>query len=125
MTRLNESPRSFGNRPMYRVIHDKQGLQAIFPSKHGCGILYWGTLFRALVFPPGILRHAWHNKIVLTRFSGRYIPFRDGLSSMQEVRLTLKKRAFPSQGRVRFNIAHLPDLGIQEGDHVDLINEAT
>jgi formylmethanofuran dehydrogenase subunit D len=44
---------------------------------------------------------------------------------MQEVRFTLKKRAFPSQGRVRFNIAHLPDLGIQEGDHVDLINEAT
>jgi hypothetical protein len=44
---------------------------------------------------------------------------------MQEVRLTLKKRAFPSQGRVRLNIAHLPDLGIHEGDHVDLINEAT
>ena len=44
---------------------------------------------------------------------------------MQEVRLTLKKRAFPSQGRVRFNIAHLPDLGILEGDHVDLINEST
>ena len=44
---------------------------------------------------------------------------------MQEVRFTLKKRAFPSQGRVRFNIAHLTDLGIQEGDHVDLINEAT
>jgi hypothetical protein len=44
---------------------------------------------------------------------------------MQEVRLTLRKRAFPSQGRVRFNIAHLPDLGILEGDHVDLINEST
>ncbi len=42
---------------------------------------------------------------------------------MQEVRLTLRKRAFPSQGRVRFNIAHLPDLGIHEGEHVDLINE--
>jgi formylmethanofuran dehydrogenase subunit D len=63
--------------------------------------------------------------IVLFRFSGRYIPFRIGLSFMQEVRLTLKKRAFPSQGRVRFNLAHLPDLGIQQGDHVDLINEAT
>ena len=44
---------------------------------------------------------------------------------MQEVRLTVKKRAFPSQGRVRFNLAHLPALGIREGDHVDLINEAT
>ena len=44
---------------------------------------------------------------------------------MQEVRLTLKKRAFPSQGRVRLNIAHLPELGIKEGDHVDLINEAS
>jgi hypothetical protein len=44
---------------------------------------------------------------------------------MQEVRLTLKKRAFPSQGRVRLNIAHLPEIGILEGDHVDLINEAT
>ncbi len=44
---------------------------------------------------------------------------------MQEVRLTLKKRAFPSQGRVRLNIAHLPALGIHEGEHVDLINEAT
>ena len=44
---------------------------------------------------------------------------------MQEVRLTIKKRAFPSQGRVRLNVAHLPDLGILEGEHVDLINEAT
>jgi uncharacterized protein YoxC len=44
---------------------------------------------------------------------------------MKEVRLTIKKRAFPSQGRVRLNIAHLPDLGIHEGDHVDLVNEAT
>ena len=44
---------------------------------------------------------------------------------MQEVRLTIKKRAFPSQGRVRLNVAHLPDLGIHEGEHVDLINEAT
>ncbi|PKL69518.1 MAG: hypothetical protein CVV30_08160 [Methanomicrobiales archaeon HGW-Methanomicrobiales-1] len=44
---------------------------------------------------------------------------------MKEVRFTIKKRAFPSQGRVRLNIAHLPDLGIHEGDHVDLVNEAT
>ena len=57
--------------------------------------------------------------------SGRYLPSQGGLSSMQEVRLTVKKRAFPSQGRVRLNIAHLPALGIREGEHVDLINEAT
>ena len=44
---------------------------------------------------------------------------------MKDVRFTIKKRAFPSQGRVRLNIAHLPDLGIHEGDHVDLVNEAT
>lgn len=44
---------------------------------------------------------------------------------MQEVRLSVRKRAFPSQGRVRFNIAHLTDLGILEGERVDLINEAT
>jgi len=44
---------------------------------------------------------------------------------MQEVRLTIRKRAFPSQGRVRFNVAHLPELGIQEGERVDLINEGT
>ncbi|MEI7856503.1 MAG: hypothetical protein WCH85_03260 [Methanomicrobiales archaeon] len=44
---------------------------------------------------------------------------------MKDVRLTIKKRAFPSQGRVRLNIAHLPELGIKEGDHVDLINETT
>jgi len=44
---------------------------------------------------------------------------------MQEIRLTIRKRAFPSQGRVRLNIAHLPALGIREGDKVDLVNEAT
>jgi hypothetical protein len=44
---------------------------------------------------------------------------------MQELLLTVKKRAFPSQGRVRLNIAHLPSLGIREGEHVDLVNEAT
>lgn len=42
---------------------------------------------------------------------------------MQELRLTVKKRAFPSQGRVRLNLAHLPALGIREGEHVDLVNE--
>ena len=44
---------------------------------------------------------------------------------MKDVRLTVKKRAFPSQGRVRLNIAHLPELGIREGDHVDLVNETS
>lgn len=44
---------------------------------------------------------------------------------MKEVRFTIKKRAFPSQGRVRLNLAHLAELGIREGDHVDLINETT
>lgn len=44
---------------------------------------------------------------------------------MQEVRFTIRKRAFPSEGRVRLNVAHLPELGIHDGDHVDLINEAT
>jgi aspartate 1-decarboxylase len=44
---------------------------------------------------------------------------------MHEVRLTVKKRAFPSQGRVRLNIAHLSVLGIREGEYVDLVNEAT
>ncbi len=44
---------------------------------------------------------------------------------MKDVRFTIKKRAFPSQGRVRLNLAHLPELGIREGDHVDLINETT
>ncbi|MGA2160614.1 MAG: hypothetical protein ABSG28_00235 [Methanoregula sp.] len=44
---------------------------------------------------------------------------------MQDVRLTIRKRAFPSQGRVRLNVAHLPDLGIHEGENVDLINETS
>lgn len=42
---------------------------------------------------------------------------------MQDIRLTIKKRAFPSHGRVRLNTAILSDLRINEGDHVDLINE--
>jgi hypothetical protein len=44
---------------------------------------------------------------------------------MQEIRLTLKKRAFPSRGRARINAVHLPDLGVTEGGQADLINEAT
>jgi hypothetical protein len=43
---------------------------------------------------------------------------------MQDVRLTIRKRAFPSHGRVRLNVAHLADLGIKDGEHADLINEA-
>jgi len=56
-------------------------------------------------------------------YVGSYILFYDGLSSMQEVRLTIKKRAFPSHGRVRLHESKLTDLGIVNGDHVDLINE--
>lgn len=44
---------------------------------------------------------------------------------MKDVRLTARRRAFPSQGRVRINIAHLPVLEINDGDRVELINEAT
>ena len=44
---------------------------------------------------------------------------------MKEIYLTIRKRAFPSQGRVRFNITHLAELGIKEGDRIDLVNEAT
>ena len=44
---------------------------------------------------------------------------------MQDIRLTIKKRAFPSQGRVRLNVTVLSDLGINDGEHVDLINEST
>jgi len=44
---------------------------------------------------------------------------------MQEIRLSLRKRAFPSEGRARLNAAHLPELGITEGEQADLVNEAT
>jgi hypothetical protein len=44
---------------------------------------------------------------------------------MQETRLTLKKRAFPSRGRARFNAIHLPGIGASDGGQADLINEAT
>jgi formylmethanofuran dehydrogenase subunit D len=49
--------------------------------------------------------------------------FNECLSSMQEIELTIKKRAFPSKGRVRLHESKLTDLGIVNGDHVDLINE--
>lgn len=44
---------------------------------------------------------------------------------MEELRLKIKKRAFPSHGRVRLHESLLSDLKIVEGDHVDLINENT
>jgi formylmethanofuran dehydrogenase subunit D len=44
---------------------------------------------------------------------------------MQEIELTIKKRAFPSKGRVRLHESKLADLGIVNGDHVDLMNETT
>ncbi|HEX3000899.1 MAG TPA: hypothetical protein VHN82_00780 [Methanoregula sp.] len=44
---------------------------------------------------------------------------------MQEIRLSLRKRAFPSRGRARLNAAHLPEVGITEGEQADLVNEAT
>jgi formylmethanofuran dehydrogenase subunit D len=49
--------------------------------------------------------------------------FNECLSTMQEIELTIKKRAFPSKGRVRLHESKLTDLGIVNGDHVDLINE--
>lgn len=44
---------------------------------------------------------------------------------MKEVRLKIKKRAFPSHGRVRLNGSILTELGIQNGSSVNLINSAT
>jgi hypothetical protein len=44
---------------------------------------------------------------------------------MEELRLKIKRRAFPSHGRVRLHESLLSDLKIVEGDHVDLINENT
>jgi ribosome recycling factor len=44
---------------------------------------------------------------------------------MKELQLKIKKRAFPSQGRVRLNESALTDLEIQNGASVDLVNETT
>lgn len=44
---------------------------------------------------------------------------------MQDIILIAKKRAFPSLGRVRLNIAHLEGLGIRDGERLDLANGAT
>ena len=42
---------------------------------------------------------------------------------MDNLRLKIKKRAFPSQGRVRLHESRLTDLQIVNGDRIDLINE--
>lgn len=42
---------------------------------------------------------------------------------MADLRLTIKKRSFPSHGRVRLHESRLTELEIAEGDHVDLLNE--
>lgn len=42
---------------------------------------------------------------------------------MENITLKIKKRAFPSHGRVRLHESRLTDLEIMNGDHVDLINE--
>ena len=44
---------------------------------------------------------------------------------MKKLRLRIKKRAFPSQGRVRLNESALTGLEIQNGASVDLVNETT
>jgi len=42
---------------------------------------------------------------------------------MDNLRLKIKKRAFPSHGRVRLHESQLTELKVVNGDHVDLINE--
>jgi anaerobic selenocysteine-containing dehydrogenase len=42
---------------------------------------------------------------------------------MDNLTLKIKKRAFPSHGRVRIHESRLSDLQIVNGDHIDLINE--
>jgi len=42
---------------------------------------------------------------------------------MENLTLKIKKRAFPSHGRVRLHESRLSDLKIVNGDHVDLMNE--
>ena len=42
---------------------------------------------------------------------------------MDNITLKIKKRAFPSHGRVRIHESRLTDLQIVNGDHIDLINE--
>jgi formylmethanofuran dehydrogenase subunit D len=47
------------------------------------------------------------------------------VSIMTDLKLIVKKRAFPSHGRVRIHESRLTGLKIAEGDQVDLINEIT
>ena len=42
---------------------------------------------------------------------------------MDNITLKIKKRAFPSHGRVRIHESRLTDLQIVNGDHINLINE--
>jgi formylmethanofuran dehydrogenase subunit D len=42
---------------------------------------------------------------------------------MADLKLIIKKRAFPSHGRVRLHESRLNELNIFEGDRVDLMNE--
>ena len=42
---------------------------------------------------------------------------------MDNLTLKIKKRAFPSHGRVRIHESRLTDLQIVNGDHIDLMNE--
>ena len=42
---------------------------------------------------------------------------------MENITLKIKKRAFPSHGRVRLHESRLTELEIVNGDHVDLMNE--
>jgi len=44
---------------------------------------------------------------------------------MQELRLNVKMRAFPSHGRVRLNATLLPLLGIAGEESIDLVNEVS
>jgi len=44
---------------------------------------------------------------------------------MDGIRLRIKRRAFPSHGRVRINASRLTEIGIAEGESIDLINETS
>jgi ABC-type oligopeptide transport system ATPase subunit len=44
---------------------------------------------------------------------------------MADIKLKIKRRAFPSHGIVRINTSSLFDLDVVEGDPIDLINEGS
>lgn len=44
---------------------------------------------------------------------------------MDSVQLIIQERAFPSRGRARLNEVYLKQLGIKEGDEVDLFKDAS